>query len=62
MELDLERLNSIIMAVDMARDELVTAMYMATTEREAEASELVNGAVGMLDQAMAILEGGEVGH
>lgn len=55
INIDVERLNKMIMSIDMARDEMTTALYLALTDREQEAAELVNGAIGMLDQAMAIL-------
>lgn len=55
INIDVERLNKMIMSIDMARDEMTTALYLELTDREQEAAELVNGAIGMLDQAMAIL-------
>lgn len=55
MEIDTDKLNKIIMAVDIARDELVIALYMTVGENHEQAADLVNGAAGMLDQAIAIL-------
>lgn len=55
IEIDIKRLNKMLASIDMARDEMTTALYLALTDRGQEAAKLVNGAIGMLDQAMAIL-------